>query len=352
MLVVEQNYVSGVPQTAVPGWAPAGIAWHWSAGGPGRAGWDGTVRYLVLTRSTTNASYHGGFWCEHAAGHVGCRTIIQWVIPTTVAAHSIAPSRVFLFHSNKDRALQEARFADVRRILGARAADPNAACLAIAYAGMPVDLANDMECPVFQADVQDLAGQLAAHPTVTDAPHFGHGHIQPIDRYEMDAPSGDFIDQLAGLIAPPVTPEVDPMRWVADVRPVPPYVALVGAPSRTRPSPDFASTPYEIPAGTTARLVVVGEVEGAEWPEGSGAKTWKVYQSNNGGFWVFHGSQEIGAEPLTDTASGQLQAALDSANTRTATVKTEAAVFIRRLAKGNTDLATVAESGAVAIEKL
>jgi hypothetical protein len=205
-LVVEENYVNGVPQTALAGWAPSGAASHWSAGGSGRAGWEGTIRHLVNTRLMVNASYHGGFWHEHDPGR--CRTIIQWIVPTTRAAHSIAPSVVFRYNANKDRATQDARFAEVRRILGTKASDPNAACLAIAYAGMPADLERDLACPEFRADVQNLARQLVAHPAVIDRPHFGHGWIQPIDRYEMDVAAADFI---ALLYATTPIPEPEPV---------------------------------------------------------------------------------------------------------------------------------------------
>ena len=198
-LKVEETYPNGVPQTAVQNWAPPGAGWHWSAGGNGRAGWDGTVRHLISTRYTVNASYHGGFWHEHATE----QTVIQWIVQTTRAAHSIAPSQVFQVNPNKDRATQEARFTEVRRILGAKSYDPNAGCIALAYAGMPADLERDLACPVFRADVQELGRQLVSHPTVTDRPHFGHGWIQPISRYEMDVAT-DFISLLYGEADMPV----------------------------------------------------------------------------------------------------------------------------------------------------
>lgn len=199
MLVVEENYVSGVPASIVAGWAPTGSEWHWSAGGAGRVGWDATVRYLIATRSTINASYHGGMWPEHKVGHVGCRTILQWIVPTTRAAHSTAPSQIFKLNPNKSASVQQARFTEVRRILGAKALDPNAAVIAIAYAGMPTDMERDLGCSVFRDDVQELGRQLVAHPSVIDRPHFGHGWIQPIDRYEMDVAT-DFIGMLYGGI--------------------------------------------------------------------------------------------------------------------------------------------------------
>ena len=191
-LRIEQTYPNGVPQTAVQGWSPKGLAWHWTAGGTGRAGWDGSVRHLIATRYTVNASYHAGFWHEHDAE----TTVVQWIVPSTKAAHSIAPSKVFELNPNKPRALQEARFAEVRRIL-LRDNDPNADCIALSYAGMPADLQRDLLCSVFRADVQQLARQIIDHPTVIDRPHFGHGWIQPISRYEMDVAT-DFIGLLYG----------------------------------------------------------------------------------------------------------------------------------------------------------
>ncbi|HYI67149.1 MAG TPA: hypothetical protein VEW95_09515 [Candidatus Limnocylindrales bacterium] len=220
MLVVEQPTIFGIPQTAVTGWAPRGAAWHWSGGGEGRVGWDGTVRHLIATRATVNASYHGGFWHEHAAD-ARCRTVIQWVVPTSKAAHSIAPSQVFQLNPDKPTALQQARFAIVRAIL-ARDNDPNADCLAVAFAGMPAGLERALACPVFRADVQQLARSLVAHPTVVDRPHFGHGWIQPITRYEMDVAT-DFISLLYGASAPtsqeddmPVIKPVE-QRWMTGV---------------------------------------------------------------------------------------------------------------------------------------
>jgi len=202
MLTVEQTFPNGVPQTTVSGFAPRGAAWHWTAGGTGRAGWQGSVTHLVNTRYTVNASYHAGLWCEHVAGHVGCRTIIQWIVPTTKAAHSIAPSQIYVLNANKNQATQQARFVEVRRIL-ARDNDPNADCIAISYAGMPVSLAADLKCPVFRADIQQLARELAARASTDARPHFGHGWIQPISRYEVDEVGLDFIALLYAAVTPP-----------------------------------------------------------------------------------------------------------------------------------------------------
>lgn len=249
-LVVEQAYPNGVPQTAVVGWSPRGVAWHWSAGGSGRAGWDGSVGHLIATRLSVNASYHGGFWCEHDAAHRACRTILQWIVPVTKAAHSIAPSQVFIFNTAKDRATQETRFTEVRRIL-ARDNDPNADCIALAYAGMPANFLQDRACPVFRADLQDLARQLVGHPTVIDRPHFGHGWIQPISRYEMDAtPTG--ADMLIGELYSTPPEEDDMYDWVPSIKHHEPVltVASQGAVARKAPS-HSAPAHYTFMSGAT-----------------------------------------------------------------------------------------------------
>jgi hypothetical protein len=208
MLVVEHNFVSGVPQTAVQGFAPHGIGWHWDAGLGGRAGWDATVRYLIGSRYTTNASYHLGFWHEHDPGG-NCVTVAQWIVRPTVAAHSLAPSQAFVAKTGSD--LEQERFADVRRILE-REWDPNADIVAAAYSGMPAGLAVDMECEVFRADVRKLARDLEMIPTLAPGPHFGHGWIQPSTRYEMDAPGApDFFDMIAPLAEPEPTPDPEPI---------------------------------------------------------------------------------------------------------------------------------------------
>jgi hypothetical protein len=211
-LVVEENLANGVPQTAIDGWAPTGLDWHWTAGGPGRDGWEGSLVHLIGTRLTVNASYHGGLWHEHEPDGA-CRTVIQWIVPVSKAAHSVNPAQVFQYHATKPRAVQDARFAEVRRILGARAWDPNAASIAIAYAGMPEGLQKDLACPVFRGDVQELANAVVAETTVLDQPHFGHGWIQPISRYEMDVAT-DFIGL---LYEAPATPQEDYMNLIQPI---------------------------------------------------------------------------------------------------------------------------------------
>lgn len=213
-LVVEQLYPNGVPQTAVAGFTPTGVGWHWTAGGTGRTGWNATVAHLIATRYTKNASYHGGFWVEHTADHANCRTVVQWIVPTTKAAHSVNPAACWQFNSAKDYRLQESRFAAVRTALPVKASDPNAGMIALAYAGMPANLQADLGCRIFRADMHNLARQLVAHPATVDRPHFGHGWIQPLTRYEMDV-AYDFIGMLYGILPPPppVPQEVDVLFW-------------------------------------------------------------------------------------------------------------------------------------------
>ena len=213
MLRVEQNYVSGIPQTAVSGWAPRGLAWHWTAGGTGRAGAEATIRHFINTRTTVNASYHILFWVEHAASHTNCVTYAMWIVPSSKASHSMNPSQAFQPKSGSAR--EQARFTEVHRILG-RDSDPNADCWSLSYCGMPANLAEDVKCPVFIADLRNLAGQLIAHPSwIISNPHFGHGWIQPYSRYEMDTtPEG--IDLLIGRLygVDPEPPEEEMIFWL------------------------------------------------------------------------------------------------------------------------------------------
>ena len=175
-LHVEENYANGIPQTAVPGFAPRGLSWHWTAGGTGRAGALSTITHFVNTRYTVNASYHILLWFETATK----RTYAMWIVPAGKASHSMNPAHAYIAKTGSSR--EKARFAEVRRILGAKAGDPNAGCISVSFCGMPGDLAAAVSDPVFRADVQELARQLIAHPAIIDRPHFGHGWIQPTTR--------------------------------------------------------------------------------------------------------------------------------------------------------------------------
>lgn len=359
-LAVEEAYPDGVPQTAVSGWAPPGAAWHWDANSlGGRAGWESTVRHLVNTRTTVNASYHGGFWHEHDTE----RTVLQWIVPTTKAAHSIAPSQVFQYNANKDRATQDVRFAEVRRILAEKASDPNAGCLAIAYSGMPAGLQRDLQCPVFRADVQNLAQQLVGHPSVIDRPHFGHGWIQPITRYEMDVAS-DFI----GLLYD--EQEGDDMTHFREMDAIYNRSATLASGATARSSPNFNPKNYD--ENAVFRLEkdstgpAIGWVAGSNLTLGDGKvfdprTRWLVTWSRGVGF-VFWHERDLKALNLVEQTSGDvpvLQAALDAANAsldganrRTAIVKTTGASALRKAAIAIRDTATGADAAATNLEKL
>lgn len=192
-LKVETQYPASIPQTAVLGFAPRGLAWHWTAGTKGRAGAEGTVRHFQATRYTVNASYSILLWHEHRAD-LDCTTVAWWIVPATKAAHSMNPASAFMPKTNS--ATEQARFAEVHRIL-ARDSDPNADTWSLSYCGMPADLALDLKCLTFRNDLRALARQLISHPTfIAERPHFGHGWIQPTTRYEMDQVGLDFMAML------------------------------------------------------------------------------------------------------------------------------------------------------------
>lgn len=216
-LRVETNFAFGIPKTWVPGFGAVGIGGHWTAGGRGRAGALQTIQHFITTRWSVNASYHILVFRE--AGH----TVAMWVVEPQAAAHSLAPSQAFQLNPAHDQRRQLDRFAEVRRILGAKAADPNAAIIAISFCGMPADLSAALREPGFVDDMRQLIREISAIPTMANRPLFGHGWIQPITRYELDeAPGGP--DMLIGHIyteapAPTPTPEEDDMPPVI-LRPV------------------------------------------------------------------------------------------------------------------------------------
>ncbi len=180
MLRVEANYASGVPQTIVSGFAPRGLAMHWTAGGTGRAGALGTLKYLIDSRYVTNASYHILVWPDYTAQ----ATYAMWIVPPGRASHSMNPGNAYVYSSTKDRATQDRWFAEVRRILGIKATDPNAGCIAISFCGMPTDLEEAMGHDWFVADMRQLVAEVSEIPSITDRPLFNHGWIQPSTRYD------------------------------------------------------------------------------------------------------------------------------------------------------------------------
>lgn len=191
-LIVETNFANGIPQTAIQGGLQAyGECWHWTAGGTGRAGALASIQHFISTRYTVNASYHILLWVEHTPGHTACKTYAMWIVSPKNASHSVNPANCWKYNDSKDRLTQSMRFDEVRRILGPKANDPNAGMIAISYCGMPTNLAEDVKCAIFVEDCRKLAADLKTIPTMNPRPHFAHGWIQPITRYEADAtPNG------------------------------------------------------------------------------------------------------------------------------------------------------------------
>lgn len=181
-LVIEQDYRDGIPQTITANWDALGVGWHWTAGGTGRAGAESTIRHFINTRLTVNASYHILLYRE------GGKTFARWIVRPDRCAHSFNPSLALKPRTGDAR--EQARFAEVRRILGTRAWDPNSRAIAVSFCGMPADLKAALRDSEFVRDVQELARILERRPGIVDRPHFGHGWIQPQTRYELDSTTG------------------------------------------------------------------------------------------------------------------------------------------------------------------
>jgi hypothetical protein len=176
---VEENYRLGVPQTNLPrGLNPAGIAWHWTAGATGRQGALGTLQFFI-DAAYRNASYSLLFWWERPVFGV------MWIVRPTIAAHSVNPGEWLRYSGDPARRVYEdGRFAEVRRILGVRANDPNASMIAASFCGMPADMDAALGEPDFVAGVRRLANDLSAIPTLSPRPHLNHGWGQPATRYD------------------------------------------------------------------------------------------------------------------------------------------------------------------------
>lgn len=293
MLRVEENYAIGIPQTAIVGFAPRGLAWHWTAGGTGRAGAESTIRHFQNTRYTVNASYHILLFRE------GSTTVAMWIVPVSRASHSMNPGAAFKPKSNSDR--EQARFAEVHRIL-ARDSDPNADCISISFCGMPADLAAARNDPTFTADVRELARQLIAHPAVIDRPHLGHGWIQPTTRYETDATTGGEDLLIASVLYAADRPEEDDVyQWVINVDPLPGGPQWItfrpGCSYRMKPDLTAESRPkvYDYPI----RRLVIGTVQGVDFGKGP---TWMVLQGFGGPLLVAHEQDVTLREPLAPAA--------------------------------------------------
>ena len=196
---VEQRYDSRIPQTRLLGFAPRGLAMHWTAGGPGRQGALNTISFFINTAAERNASYHILVYWEAATRVFG----VIWIVPPTVAAHSMAPKPVSQGGSYDPN-------AEVRRILGTKVNDPNAGCIAVSFAGMPADLAAAMKDPDFVAGYRRLIKELVEIPSIVDRPLFNHGWAQPTTRYDAGT---QLIPAIYGLAAPAPTTEEDMQYW-------------------------------------------------------------------------------------------------------------------------------------------
>ena len=142
----------------------------------------------------------------------------------------------------------------MRRIL-ARDNDPNADSISLSYVGMPDDVDRAVDCAVIRADLRELDRLVSRKvPSLIDRPHYGHGWIQPISRYEMDAVAADGPDL---LIAPVLygqeddmpTPKLDyvPQLWRAKP----------GGTELREQASDSAPVIAKVPAG--AIIFTVGE---------------------------------------------------------------------------------------------
>lgn len=291
-LKVEIDYRNGIPQTAVPGFAPTGLVWHWTAGATGRAGAEATIRHFINTRYTTNASYHILLFRE------GSTTVAKWIVPMSRAAHSMNPGAALKPKTGSAR--ERARIEEVKRILGSRATDPNAGSIAISFCGMPADLAAAMKDAGFRADVRALAQQLIDHPNfIVARPHFGHGWVQPTTRYETDAtPEGAdlLIASLYGEASLPDTSTGanDMYDWVALMKPAS-FKTTIAAGSAIRKRPRYkdakvAAETLDFYAGRDSTITVIGTVEGDEY---NGTVTWLAYVLGDGGLRVTSAGNEL-----------------------------------------------------------
>lgn len=164
---VSTDYRTGIPQTAIPGGLqPRGIAMHWTAGVTGENGADATIRFFI-SAAQRNASYHVLVWWEN-------RTFgVRWIVPPARAAHSLNPSPPTYSPTS-----------EVRRILGDRWRDPNAACLAVSFCGMPDDLHEALKDSEFIDGYARLVRELVATHGLGPRPLFNHGWAQPTTRFD------------------------------------------------------------------------------------------------------------------------------------------------------------------------
>ena len=258
-------YVPGMPQTILLGGLPArALSGHWSAGAPGRAGAFGTAAFLIAERAR-NASYHEEWWWEAGTETFGVLELVS----NLRAAHSMNPAQAYV-HSrdSSKRALEASRFAEVRRLLGPKASDPNAGCYAFSFAGMPADLERALRSPVFRRYAARRVQELRARESLmTDArPLFGHGWIQPSTRYD---PGEVLIDAIYGVLYGPQEEDMPKLHYVPQL-----WRTNTDAELRLEPTLDVAAEPARVPKGSIVftvgetfdqvgafRLAVVGDPE-------------------------------------------------------------------------------------------
>lgn len=216
---VEEHYLAGIPQTALLGGLPSrGVVCHWTAGGTGRSGALATAQFFI-DRADRNASYHELWWWTPPDFGV------LLVVRSTRAAHSINPNPPTY-----------APNAEVRRILRDKVADPNAACYAISFAGMPADLERALESAAFREYARRRIGEvISSEDTIRDPrPLFNHGWAQPTTRYD----AGDrLIPVLYGL--------EDDVSYLKGAEPIVNRRAVIGAGASVRSTPAFDRTNYD-----------------------------------------------------------------------------------------------------------
>lgn len=296
--LVEEHYLAGIPQTALLGGLPSrGISVHWTAGSPGRAGARGTAQFFV-DRADRNASYHELWWWEAATGTFGVLLIVR----STRAAHSMNPT--------PPPAGPYAPNAEVRRILGDRVGDPNAASYAVSFAGMPADLAAAMRDPRFVAyATRRIRELLVSEDTIRDPrPLFNHGWAQPSTRYDAG-------EALIPAIYRALYPEaIDEMPDLSRLEPIVNRYVTVRKGATPRRSPAFNPQAYDENAVRDRDGAVVREPSDRQrvalaWVEGTNltlsdgsvadARTrWVLTGSDSSGGIFYHESDAIAWTPI------------------------------------------------------
>ena len=254
---VEEYYLAGIPQTALPGGLqPRGIAMHWTAGATGRAGALGTAKFFV-DRADRNASYHMLVYWEASTRVFG----VMWIVPVSRAAHSMNPQPPTY-----------APNAEVKRILGDKTWDPNGASLAVSFCGMPADLEAAMQDDDFVSGYQRLVKELSAISSLSTRPLFNHGWAQPTTRTDAGAA---LIPAIYGE-----TPEEDVITpEQADT----PLIGTVGADSNIRKEPNLTARHYYVAAPRDFGLY--GYVQGGSYTLSDGTTGTKWAMIRGAGVW-------------------------------------------------------------------